>query len=136
MRTKIVLGGFILLIIALFFYSFTQVDLGLTLTKLSIYQIAEKHFQYIGYFQRSLSTQIYVGIVLLMFVFYLMFLRLALHNKITKKQIWLAIITMTIILNFSYNAFSYDLFNYIFDAKIFTFYHQSPYLHRALDYNG
>lgn len=37
-------------------------------------------------------------------------------------------------LGFSYNAFSYDLFNYIFDAKIVTFYHQNPYFQKALDY--
>lgn len=34
----------------------------------------------------------------------------------------------------SYNAFSYDLFNYIFDAKIITFYNEDPYVHKALDY--
>lgn len=44
------------------------------------------------------------------------------------------IIAATVILTFSYNAFSYDLFNYIFDAKIVTFYNQNPYLHKALDF--
>lgn len=38
------------------------------------------------------------------------------------------------ILVFSYNAFSYDLFNYIFDAKIATLYGENPYFHKALDY--
>jgi hypothetical protein len=36
----------------------------------------------------------------------------------------------------SYNAFSYDLFNYIFDAKIVTFYNQNHYIHKALDFPG
>src|SRR5205814_411517 len=40
------------------------------------------------------------------------------------------------ILFFAYNAFSYDLFNYIFDAKIFVHYHQNPYFHKALDFPG
>lgn len=40
------------------------------------------------------------------------------------------------VLALSYNAFSYDLFNYLFDAKIFTFYHQNPYLHKPLDFTG
>lgn len=40
----------------------------------------------------------------------------------------------SIILLFSYNAFSYDLFNYLFDARIVTLYHQNPYLYKALDY--
>ncbi len=29
---------------------------------------------------------------------------------------------------------SHDFFNYMFDARIATFYHQNPYLHKALDY--
>ena len=51
-----------------------------------------------------------------------------------KKQIWMLILGASFILFFSYNAFSYDLFNYIFDAKIITVYHQNPYIHKALDY--
>jgi hypothetical protein len=43
---------------------------------------------------------------------------------------------LAVILFLSYNAFSYDLFNYIFDAKIITHYHQNPYFHKALDYSG
>jgi len=38
------------------------------------------------------------------------------------------------ILFLSYNAFSYDLFNYIFDAKIITEYGDNPYERKALDY--
>ena len=34
----------------------------------------------------------------------------------------------------SYPALSHDLFNYIFDARIFTHYGQNPYLHAALDF--
>jgi hypothetical protein len=44
------------------------------------------------------------------------------------------LIITAFILAFSYNAFSYDLFNYIFDAKIITHYQQNPYLHKALDF--
>ncbi|MFS8160257.1 MAG: hypothetical protein ACMG6E_08635, partial [Candidatus Roizmanbacteria bacterium] len=33
-----------------------------------------------------------------------------------------------------YPLLSKDFFNYLFDAKILTFYHQNPYLHKALDY--
>jgi Gpi18-like mannosyltransferase len=50
------------------------------------------------------------------------------------KIIWTIIFFASAILLFSYNAFSYDLFNYIFDAKIITYYGQSPYEHKALDY--
>lgn len=65
-----------------------------------------------------------------------MILRGVKEKKIDKRTIWSLIIAVTVILTFSYNAFSYDLFNYIFDAKIVTFYHQNPYLHKALDYSA
>lgn len=128
--------GYLVTIVGLFFYSFTQVDLSLTLSQWSIWQVIEKFFQHIGYFQRPLSSLLFVSIVGLLFIFYLLILNAVHKKKISRKKIWFLIISTTIILNFSYNAFSYDLFNYIFDAKIFTFYHQNPYLHKALDFPG
>jgi hypothetical protein len=123
-------------IIGLFFYSYTQVDLSLTLSRVSIYQIIEKNFQYIGYFNRPLSTYCYVGIMILLFVFYIRLLLLAAKAKLLRKTFWFVIIITAVILTFSYNAFSYDLFNNIFDAKIITHYHLNPYQHKALDFPG
>lgn len=126
--------SYLFVILLLFFYSFTQIDLSLTLSQVSIWQAIQKNFQYIGYFNRPLSTGIYLVILILMFSYYVWFLRNALRNKIKTKDFIILILLTTLLLSFSYNAFSYDLFNYIFDAKIITFYHQNPYLHRALDY--
>src|SRR3989338_9479165 len=128
--------GYVLTIIFLFLYSFTQVDLNLTLSQFSLWQIAQKFFQQIGYFNRSLSTSFYILIVLLLFGFYFFFLSLASKNKISKKQVWFLTIISTVILSFSYNAFSYDVFNYMFDARIVTHYGQNPYLHKALDFSS
>ena len=125
---------FLLLIFGLFLYSYTQVDLNLTLSKVSFWQVIQKYFQNIGYFQRPLSVTLYIVIIFLFFIFYFLFLWLVNKKLITKKQIWFLIIFTTVILTFSYNAFSYDLFNYIFDAKIVTFYNQNPYEHKALDF--
>jgi len=127
---------YLLIIIALLLYSFTQVDLNLTLSQWSVWLVFEKFFQHIGYFNRPLSTSFYIIIVLLLFGFYFFFLHLASKNKISKSQIWFLAIISTAILSFSYNAFSYDLFNYMFDAKIITHYGQNPYLHKALDYSS
>src|SRR5260221_1029545 len=125
---------YFLVILGLFFYSYTQVDLSLTLSRISLWQTIEKSFQYIGYFNRPLSTYLYLGILLLLFSFYVYFLKLVEKSKLKRQYIWLIIFTLSVILTFSYNAFSYDIFNNIFDAKIFTHYHQNPYLHKALDY--
>lgn len=123
-------------IFALFLYSFTQIDLSLTFSRISVLQNLVKSFQYVGYFNRPLSTYIYIGILMLLFGFYLYFLKLAEMKKITSRTVWKIIIATSVLLLFSYNAFSYDLFNYIFDAKIYSHYHLNPYLHKALDFPG
>lgn len=118
----------------LFLYSYTQVDLSLTLSRASIYQTIEKSFQYIGWFNRPLSTYLYTGIFVLLFFLYFWTMHLVSTKKIPAKTVWITIFVVGIVLVFSYNAFSYDLFNYIFDAKIVTMYHQNPYIHKALDF--
>jgi len=117
-------------------YSFTQVDLSLTLSQVSIWQGIQKFFQQIGYFNRPLSTALYLVIIIFMFALYLKTLDMVQNNLLTRKYLWKIILVISVALFFSYNAFSYDFFNYIFDAKIVTFYHQNPYEHKALDYPG
>ncbi len=134
MMKKLFLPLWVLGSLLLFFYSFTQVDLSLTLSKASIFQTIEKSFQYVGWFNRPVSTYLYIAVFAILFFLYLATIRLVSKNKLSRKKIWLAIFIMTGILTLSYNAFSYDLFNYVFDAKIVTFYHQNPYIHKALDF--
>lgn len=121
-------------VIGLFVYSFTQVDLSLALSKSPQLQEILRSFQQVGYFNRPLSTNLYMGLLIVLHGFYFYFLYCAFKNNITKRVVWKLILATTVVLAFSYNAFSYDLFNYIFDAKILTFYHQNPYLHKALDF--
>ncbi len=127
---------YIVTLIGLFLYSFTQIDLSLTFSRIDGLRSLVSGFQYVGYFNRPLSTFIYVFLLVLLFNFYLGFLVMAYTKQISKKIVWKLIVTTTVILTFSYNAFSYDIFNYIFDAKIITHYQQNPYVHKALDYAG
>lgn len=129
---RIIIPIYCVVIFALFLYSYTQVDLSLTLSRISIWQTIEKAFQYIGYFQRPLSTALYISLIALLGILYIGFLTIG--KKLKRKTIWGLIIFTAILLTFSYNAFSYDLFNYIFDAKIVTHYFQNPYIHKALDF--
>jgi hypothetical protein len=135
-KIRLLFSSYVLVIIGLFFYSFTQVDLSLTLSKFSIYQTLEKQFQSIGFFQRPLSFEIFVSIISLLLFFYIYFLYLAKKQQFSLKNLKILSFLTFIILVFSYNAFSYDLFNYIFDAKILTFYHQNPYFHTPLDFTN
>lgn len=131
---KVLLIFHIAAIISLFLYSFTQIDLGLTLSQVSIWQGIQKFFQQIGFFNRPLSSILFIAILVSLFVSYLGILYLSYKNKINKKTFWGLLLATTGILVLSYNAFSYDLFNYIFDAKIVTYYQQNPYFHKALDF--
>lgn len=119
-----------------FLYSFTQVDLGLTLTRWPQWQPLQIWFQHIGYFDRTLSVQLFVAVIGLLFFWYIYFLKQAKKNKINDITLRTIVVATTAILFLSYNAFSYDLFNYVFDAKIVTAYHEIPWQHRALDYPG
>ncbi|MFH0864197.1 MAG: hypothetical protein V1858_03860 [Candidatus Gottesmanbacteria bacterium] len=125
---------YIFTIISLFFYSFTQVDLNLTLSKSSKIQELEKAFIQIGYFNRPLSTTIFIILIILLFMAYFIILSLVYKKIIPRRHIWILIIVTTILLLFSYPAFSHDIFNYMFWARIFTHYGLSPYQFRALDF--
>jgi hypothetical protein len=135
-KIRLLLTSYVVLLLGLFVYSFTQVDLSLTLSKLSIYQTAEKSLQYLGFYQRPVSTVIFSVILALLFIFYLAFLYLAKQGRFKVKHLTILTILSFVVLVFSYNAFSYDLFNYIFDAKILTHYHLNPYLHKPDDFIG
>jgi hypothetical protein len=133
---KIIFTGYIITLLALLLYSYTQIDLSLTFSRIEFLRELLNSFQYIGYFNRPLSALLFILIIIFLLIFYLSFLIMAHKKQIDKKTLWKLIIPTAIILGLSYNAFSYDLFNYIFDAKILTHYHQNPYLHKALDFSS
>ncbi len=135
-KLKFLLFSYFSVIFALFLYSFTQVDLNLTLSKVSVFQTFQKSFQYLGFFQRPESSIIFSLIFLFLFLFYIGFLFLSLKNKISPKYLIYLVFGTFLLLVFSYNAFSYDLFNYIFDAKIVTHYQQNPFLAKPSDFVG
>src|SRR5690348_12175757 len=110
-------AAYVLAATALFLYSYTQVDLSLTLSKLSIYQSIEKGFQYVGYYQRPVSATLYILLLVVFFLLYWLCIWAAYQKKISTKFFWWTVGVTTVILVFSYPAFSYDMFNYMFTAK-------------------
>ncbi len=124
--------GYILAAVVLFLFSYTQVDLSLTLSRLSIYQTIEKNFQYIGYYKRPIATGMFVSLVAIFFTLYIW----ALRKKLTFHGLRRIVVATTLILIFSYPAFSYDIFNYMFDAKTVLIYHKIPYFVTPLQFTG
>ncbi len=125
---------YILSLVALFLYSFTQISLSLALVRYPAIYSIQQWFQHIGYFDRPLSTYIFLVILVGMFSSYFLFLKNAKTIFRERSLVWKLIFATAILLFFSFPAFSNDIFNYIFDAKIFTFYGKNPYQYKALDF--
>lgn len=128
--------GYTITSILLFLYSYTQVDLNLTLSQVSIWQTIQKAFQYIGFFQRPLSTVWYLWILFSLSMLYIFILRYIRKGLITRNFFWKLVCFVTVILLFSYPAFSYDIFNYMFTAKTVLVYHKNPYEVVPLQFTG
>jgi len=108
-------------------YSYSLVDLNLTLFNNQIWDNFRTYIIQIGYFNRGLSTTIYFsGIIILFLLYYL-------AKKVKPDPLKLALV-IGIVSLISYPFLSHDFFNYMFDAKILTFYGKNPYLFRALDF--
>ncbi len=126
--------AYFLTLLFLTIYSYSQIDLNLTLSSNQTYQFFQNQLIQLGYFNRPISTLIYLLLLLLFFSFYLIFLYQVKHKKLILKDIFQLIVISCVILLFSYPAFSHDLFNYMFDARIVTKYHLNPYYYSALDF--
>ena len=116
-------------LIILSIYSWALIDPNITLVNHPLWSRFLEQMLQLGYYQRQLSSFIYIEILAGLFVlnYYLV------KNNKKFSPIKLALLT-GLILIFSYPFLSHDIFNYLFDAKILTYYGQNPYLHKALDF--
>lgn len=127
-------GGYWLVLLGLTIYSYSQIDLNLTLSSNQFYQNIQKELIYLGYFNRPSSAFIYLILFFLLFTFYFFFFNAVKKEKIKKSQVWCLILSTAGILLFSYPAFSHDIFNYIFDARILVYYQANPWNFTALNF--
>lgn len=118
-----------LLLTGLFFYSYVLVDPNLTFINHPLWNQFRSIVIPIGYYQRELSWYLYLALVLFLFLFH--FLAIKKYKQINVLKIAFVI---SAILLLSYPFLSHDFFNYMFDAKILTFYYQNPYIQKALDF--
>lgn len=133
----LIVYGYIIVSLALFLFSYTQVDLNLTLSRVSSVQEIEKAFQHVGYYMRPMATSAYVAIIISFFALYTATLITVRRSVLTLRDLWHIIWTVTVLLVFSYPAaLSYDFFNYMFTAKTVLVYHQNPYMVTPLAFAG
>lgn len=133
-KQRLLFYVYIFVSLGLFLYSYTQVDLNLTLSQLSIWQTIQASFQYIGYFRRDISSGIFLLLLSCLTVLYVWIVRIA--GKLSEKFFWRLTLSVTLILLFSYPAFSYDIYNYMFTAKTVLVYHTNPYTIIPLQLTG
>lgn len=117
-----------LVVLGLTTYSYALVDPNLTLLSHPAWTVFRNNIITIGYFQRQLSFMLYVSLLILLF-----FAQYYIVAKKTIGPVRVALLIGACVL-LSYPFLSHDFFNYLFDAKIITYYHQNPYLHKALDF--
>ena len=123
-----------LTLLALVVYSYSQIDLNLTLTAFAPYQRVQRSLIELGYFQRPLSTMIFVLLISALFVFELYFISLIRRGVMGMSDALKLTVVAGVILTASYPAFSYDIFNYIFDARLWITHGVEPWRYTALDF--
>lgn len=131
MRTLYCVGLLFLVV-----YSYSQIDLNLTLIQNPLFLNFQSSLIWLGYYNRFLSALIFLGIVLILFLGYFQILKSVEKGKFTVSNLRAVIVVIIVAGLLSYMAFSYDFFNYLFDARIVTKYGQNPYLFKPLDFTG
>lgn len=131
---KLLLIGNVSVYAILAIFSYSYVDLNLTIAQNPLVIRFIGAMQQLGYFHRPQATFIYISLIILIFSFFIFNLWLFYKNKIGARYLKLSTAANVFILIFAYPFLSSDLFNYLFDAKIILTYHASPYTHRPLDF--
>lgn len=118
-----------IVLIAFSIYSYALIDPNITFFQSGYWVMFRDQMVYLGYYRRDISWLIYLVLIILLFLLNYLFVKK--HKQFSPIKI--AIIS-GIILLFSHPFLSHDFFNYMFDAKIATYYHKIPYLYKALDF--
>lgn len=118
-----------ILLTVLAIYSYALVDPNITFIQSGWWVKFREIMVQFGYYQRNTSWLLYLLLVVSLTVIHYYFVKRWKKYNAFK----LALLSGTILL-FAYPFLSHDFFNYLFDAKILTFYHQNPYLYSGLDF--
>lgn len=114
-------------------YSYGFLDFNLTLSSHPLFLQFVAPLQHLVYFQRPQSARIFVIVFGILFLLYILLLY---RNKKLSSFPWLPFLAMVTILALAYPMLSYDIYNYMFHAKILWFYQANPHLHAPLEFQG
>lgn len=112
-------------------YSYSLVDPNLTLVNSPVWTNFRNIMVEFGYNHRWESWLVYIGLIILLFVFQYFLVKRQGKLALTPVKIAAVIGTITVV---SYPFLSHDFFSYIFYARIATEYHRNPYTYMAGDF--
>lgn len=118
--------GYLAAFLLLAVYSFTRQDLNLT-----FYRFLPALLPRLGWYQRPLITLVFVVLSLLFIAGYLLIIK-----KPQTRRGWWVFPFLAAVGVLSYPMFSYDLFNYIFNAKMVWIYHANPHVRAAIEFSA
>ncbi len=133
---RIGIGVYFVAIVLLLLYSFTQIDLNLTISTVPLVTRIVDVFRYVGYFNRPLSTVLFAIIILALTAGYIWLIHMAKEGRLSRQWLTRIVIGTPLLLLVSYPAFSYDFFNYLFTSRTVLLYHANPYTVIPLSYMG
>lgn len=136
-----VITPYILLLTIYAWFSFGLVAPNLTLINQAWFIGFQQQMWQLIFNNRVLATTIFISIISLLFLNYLLlgfYITKQVKDDGTKlswqtKIFLLIIVTLPLLL--SYNALSYDIFNYMFNAKMVVVYQANPHIQTALDFS-
>lgn len=128
---RIILVIYVINFIFFIRYSFCLIDPNLTLINHSLFEKFKGHFINFGYHRREESAIVYLFLLILLFLNYFLLLKKNIKFNFFKLAFILGVLSL-----FSYPFLSKDFFNYLFDAKILTFYGKNPYFYKPLDFSN
>ena len=132
---NVLLISYFLLFLVFGVFSFVITDPNLFLLKSDIFINFQTYLWKNILPMQNFRTIFYGCLMVLLFTNYLLILKnWAKLNLNNKKNFWQFLIIISLPLIFSYNALSYDLFNYIFNAKMVFDFGANPHIQTAINF--
>lgn len=132
---KILLISYFLLFVIFGFFSFVLTDPNLFLLKSDFFVSFQTYLWKNFLPLQNFRTIFFGGLMIAIFINYLLILKnWTKLNLNSRKNFWQFLIIISLPLILSYNALSYDLFNYIFNAKMVVEFGANPHVQTAIDF--
>src|SRR5258708_35427326 len=134
---KIFFGLYFLLFVLYTLFSYSLVHPSLVLVTWKVYWQYQTWIWKNLFNNHQLLAEVYAGLIIVLFATYFLILSKlqTFRTQPFQLKMFVPYLFLLIPLFVSYNALSYDVFNYIFNAKMVVVYHANPHLVAAMHYD-